>query len=493
MERLRRSFRESFRRRKDHVPESSKPHQWQSDEAAVRAGTCNFYVKYLGCVEVYESRGMPVCEEALKVLRNSRRRPVKGVLHISGDGLRVVEEDTKGLIVDQTIEKVSFCAPDRNHEKGFSYICRDGTTRRWMCHGFLASKDSGERLSHAVGCAFAVCLERKQKRDKECSVTMNFDTSNSTFTRSGSFRAAPLTERIQDPQEYKPAEPPAPAKAVVNPFAIERPHAAPHLLERQGSFRGLSQLNQSSPFKRQMSLRIGDLPSTVERQQNSLSNEAPSYKSNLIVTPVTPIPETSPMVERSNAVSAMCQQLSQGLSLLSSTDDPFLVDNKVNMITSTNGFQMNNKDPAPANSQLSRGEQWLGSLTASVASQGPSSLPPRRPPALGAHTRSQSLGSPPEAPPSLFQANPPTVAAPAPVALPAIPPRSPFHTALHSSTSVPLATNSPPHPSASIANRTNPIVSDPFDAEWAALATRSPSNTNPFLQNSVVKTFEVRM
>ena len=78
---------------------------------------------------------------------------------------------------------------------------------------------------------------------------------------------------------------PPPVKTVVNPFAIERPHAAPHLLERQGSFRGLSQLNQSSPFKRQMSLRIGDLPSTVERQQNSLSNEAPGYKSNLIVTP----------------------------------------------------------------------------------------------------------------------------------------------------------------------------------------------------------------
>lgn len=80
-------------------------------------------------------------------------------------------------------------------------------------------------------------------------------------------------------------EPPAPVKPVVNPFAIERPHAAPHLLERQGSFRGLSQLNQSSPFKRQMSLRIGDLPSTVERQQNSLSNEAPTYKSTLATTP----------------------------------------------------------------------------------------------------------------------------------------------------------------------------------------------------------------
>ncbi|KAG8226532.1 hypothetical protein J437_LFUL006922 [Ladona fulva] len=45
MDRLRRSLRDSFRRRKEHVPESSKPHQWQADEAAVRAGTCNFHVK----------------------------------------------------------------------------------------------------------------------------------------------------------------------------------------------------------------------------------------------------------------------------------------------------------------------------------------------------------------------------------------------------------------------------------------------------------------
>lgn len=46
------------------------------------------------------------------------------------------------MIVDQTIEKVSFCAPDRNHDKGFAYICRDGTTRRWICHGFMAIKES---------------------------------------------------------------------------------------------------------------------------------------------------------------------------------------------------------------------------------------------------------------------------------------------------------------------------------------------------------------
>jgi len=28
------------------------------------------YVQYLGCVEVFESRGIQVCEEAISVLRN---------------------------------------------------------------------------------------------------------------------------------------------------------------------------------------------------------------------------------------------------------------------------------------------------------------------------------------------------------------------------------------------------------------------------------------
>ncbi|PIO37651.1 hypothetical protein AB205_0169110 [Aquarana catesbeiana] len=101
------------------------------------------------------------------------------------------------LLLDQTIEKVSFCAPDRNFDRAFSYICRDGTTRRWICHCFMAVKDTGERLSHAVGCAFAACLERKQKREKECGVTATFDASRTTFTREGSFRVTTATEQAE--------------------------------------------------------------------------------------------------------------------------------------------------------------------------------------------------------------------------------------------------------------------------------------------------------
>lgn len=243
------------------------------------------------------------------------------MLHVSGDGLRVVDDDTKGLIVDQTIEKVSFCAPDRNHERGFSYICRDGTTRRWMCHGFLASKDSGERLSHAVGCAFAVCLERKQRRDKECGVTMTFDMKNSTFTRSGSFRTHTITERLAnnergvDTGAITPSAIVPPLPKPHNPFAIERPHATPSMLERQGSFRAFNSLISSqSPFKRQMSLRINDLPSNAERQKAFLD---PVLNGQLRT--VSPIPEISP--QPTDTVSQLCQELSQGLSLLTRTDD----------------------------------------------------------------------------------------------------------------------------------------------------------------------------
>ncbi|KAG7274683.1 hypothetical protein CRUP_004607, partial [Coryphaenoides rupestris] len=167
-------LRQSFRRKKDvYVPESSRPHQWQTDEEAVRSGKCSFTVK-------------------------AGKKAVRAVLWVSADGLRVVDDKTKDLILDQTIEKVSFCAPDRNFERAFSYICRDGTTRRWICHCFMAIKDS----------------------------------------------------------------------------AIPRRHAPADALARQGSFRGFPGLSQSSsPFKRQVSLRIGnELPAAQRRAEFPLKH-----------------------------------------------------------------------------------------------------------------------------------------------------------------------------------------------------------------------------
>nr|XP_045010010.1 protein numb homolog isoform X3 [Jaculus jaculus] len=343
-------LRQSFRRKKDvYVPEASRPHQWQTDEEGVRTGKCSFPVKYLGHVEVDESRGMHICEDAVKRLKAERKffkgffgktgkKAVKAVLWVSADGLRVVDEKTKDLIVDQTIEKVSFCAPDRNFDRAFSYICRDGTTRRWICHCFMAVKDTGERLSHAVGCAFAACLERKQKREKECGVTATFDASRTTFTREGSFRVTTATEQaereeimkqVQDakkvetdktvvgssaapgntaPSPSSPTSPSMDAAASLetnNPHAIPRRHAPIEQLARQGSFRGFPALSQKmSPFKRQLSLRINELPSTMQRKTDF------------------PIKNSVPEVEgEAESISSLCSQITNAFSTPS--EDPF--------------------------------------------------------------------------------------------------------------------------------------------------------------------------
>ncbi|XP_057638210.1 protein numb homolog isoform X3 [Chionomys nivalis] len=342
-------LRQSFRRKKDvYVPEASRPHQWQTDEEGVRTGKCSFPVKYLGHVEVDESRGMHICEDAVKRLKAERKffkgffgktgkKAVKAVLWVSADGLRVVDEKTKDLIVDQTIEKVSFCAPDRNFDRAFSYICRDGTTRRWICHCFMAVKDTGERLSHAVGCAFAACLERKQKREKECGVTATFDASRTTFTREGSFRVTTATEQaereeimkqLQDakketdkavvgpsvasgntaPSPSSPTSPTSDTTASLemnNPHAIPRRHAPIEQLARQGSFRGFPALSQKmSPFKRQLSLRINELPSTMQRKTDF------------------PIKNAVPEVEgEAESISSLCSQIASAFSTPS--EDPF--------------------------------------------------------------------------------------------------------------------------------------------------------------------------
>ncbi|KAK6304898.1 hypothetical protein J4Q44_G00254840 [Coregonus suidteri] len=341
-------LRQSFRRKKVvYVPESSRPHQWQTDEEAVRSGKCSFAVKYLGHVEVEESRGMHICEDAVKRLKTDSKffkdfftkagkKAVRAVLWVSADGLRVVDDKTKDLILDQTIEKVSFCAPDRNFERAFSYICRDGTTRRWICHCFMAIKDSGERLSHAVGCAFAACLERKQKREKECGVTATFDANRTTFTREGSFRVTTATEaaereevmrQLQDKKaesDVKSAMPlsSGPSVGVVNqavaplpgspssspPLGLQvipRRHAPVEALARQSSFRGFPALNNnSSPFKRQLSLRMNDLPSTLQRKSDF------------------PMKNTVQEMEgEGDSISSLCTQITSAFS--GPPEDPF--------------------------------------------------------------------------------------------------------------------------------------------------------------------------
>ncbi|XP_077945500.1 protein numb homolog isoform X8 [Gasterosteus aculeatus] len=467
-------LRQSFRRKKDvYVPESSRPHQWQTDEEAVRSGKCSFGVKYLGHVEVEESRGMHICEDAVKRLKTAGKKPVRAVLWVSADGLRVVDDKTKDLILDQTIEKVSFCAPDRNFERAFSYICRDGTTRRWICHCFMAVKDSGERLSHAVGCAFAACLERKQKREKECGVTATFDANRTTFTREGSFRVTTATEaaereevmrQLQDAKKEtgvkvtgnsatgvtnpsvhpaggspSPSSSPPPSMASLGPQVIPRRHAPAEALARQGSFRGFPVLSQTtSPFKRQMSLRMNELPSTMQRKSDF------------------PMKNTVAEVEgESDSISSLCTQIT---SAFSGPPDPFSSAPMPKPASSPQspvapGSNWSSPTPVivvpPASSPSmsshrrtpSEADRWLEEVTKSV--RGPPANPIMAAAPLPAHFAAPVVM--PVVP--VVSLTPPPFMSPLPSAVPMLPPRQPaFHA--QAPVSYPMANGLPfPQPS----------------------------------------------
>uniref|UniRef100_A0A3Q4AWN6 PID domain-containing protein n=1 Tax=Mola mola TaxID=94237 RepID=A0A3Q4AWN6_MOLML len=533
-------LRQSLRRKKPtYVPEASRPHQWQADEEAVRKGKCNFPVRYLGLVEVEESRGMHVCEDAVKKLKVSGKKTVKAVLWVSADGLRVVDDKTKDLIVDQTIEKVSFCAPDRNYDKAFSYICRDGTTRRWMCHCFMALKDSGERLSHAVGCAFAACLERKQRREKECGVTASFDASRTSFVREGSFRAnsscsqqggsssSERDDKLSDKKKAIPALPPgtaSPPEGAASPMerpepggphAIPRRHAPIEQLVRQGSFRGFPALSQkNSPFKRQLSLRLNDLPSTLQRKTDFEAKN--------------PVPEMDMGLqgEGDGSINALCCQINN--SFTKPSDELFS-----NPSLSANGPPASTVPPMQSGHRRtpSEAERWLEEVSKAVKSQqtpppGPAIPTIPGPPSMSSQAASVSTVPISMQPfPLAFDATPVPVGmfASQPVQ-PAFMPMQTYMPGLGSSmtypnTSVPVVGITPSQMVANVfctatgssgaegSQLTAPAASDAqdddrFEAKWAALeakpAPQQPGNKapavggNPF-SNNLQKTFEIEL
>ena len=140
-------------------------------------------------------------------------------------------------------------------------------------------------MSHAVGCAFTICLEQKKKRETELAAARggSQQTTNSTskyadlndvwnaptptppepngFAKNNlayaSFRRQlSITERKQDPQTAIVNDPPpsTSARSTVNESMIKpRPQANPALFDRQGSFRAPAVPQQA--FKRFNSLR----------------------------------------------------------------------------------------------------------------------------------------------------------------------------------------------------------------------------------------------
>lgn len=163
-----------------------------------------------------------------------------------------------------------------------------------MCHGFLTCNNAdGKRVSQAVGYAFKVFHERVKKCKAAAERTKPTTERKSTFSENRDW-SSPTICRNWD-------------YSINNQFAIERPHASPKILERferQGSLRVA---NQQSPFKRQMSLRIMDLESNVERTK--------TFQRSALRTINFNIADKAPISNEKNIISSTVQALGKPNSI----------------------------------------------------------------------------------------------------------------------------------------------------------------------------------
>lgn len=87
---------------------------------------------------------------------------------------------------------------------------------------------------------------------------------------SGNSSSGGTSSAVHQPgSSTSPTSSPPPSVATLGPQVIPRRHAPADVIARQGSFRGFPALSQkTSPFKRQLSLRMNELPSTMQRKSD---------------------------------------------------------------------------------------------------------------------------------------------------------------------------------------------------------------------------------
>lgn len=151
------------------------------------------------------------------------------------------------------------------------------------------------------------------------------------------------TNSNQTGSSTSPSSSPPSSVATLGPQAIPRRHAPADVIARQGSFRGFPALSQkTSPFKRQLSLRMNELPSTMQRKSDfPMKNTgelatspkqldiSPQINSVLIsnalllfVIPNVCLSSPVPEVEgEGDSISSLCTQITSAFS--GPTEDPF--------------------------------------------------------------------------------------------------------------------------------------------------------------------------
>nr|XP_047911164.1 uncharacterized protein LOC106049323 isoform X2 [Anser cygnoides] len=126
-------------------------------------GMC-FTLKYLGMTLVEKPKGEDMAAAAIRRIiataRVGARKFQKVILTVSPRGISLQDADTKEIVENISIYRISYCTTDKLQNKIFAYVAQSQESGALECHAFLSPKKKiAQAVTLTVAQAFQMALD----------------------------------------------------------------------------------------------------------------------------------------------------------------------------------------------------------------------------------------------------------------------------------------------------------------------------------------------
>ncbi|XP_065538168.1 low density lipoprotein receptor adapter protein 1-like isoform X5 [Lathamus discolor] len=145
-------------RRRRRLPES-----WADMQEPLLEGMC-FTLKYLGMTLVEKPKGEDMAAAAIRRIvataQAGARKFQKVILTVSPRGISLQDADTKEMVENISIYRISYCTTDKLQNKVFAYVAQSQESGALECHAFLSPKKKiAQAVTLTVAQAFQMALD----------------------------------------------------------------------------------------------------------------------------------------------------------------------------------------------------------------------------------------------------------------------------------------------------------------------------------------------
>ncbi|XP_035177447.1 low density lipoprotein receptor adapter protein 1-like isoform X6 [Oxyura jamaicensis] len=139
------------------------PESWADMQEPLLEGMC-FTLKYLGMTLVEKPKGEDMAAAAIRRIiataQVGARKFQKVILTVSPRGISLQDADTKEIVENISIYRISYCTTDKLQNKIFAYVAQSQDSGALECHAFLSPKKKiAQAVTLTVAQAFQMALD----------------------------------------------------------------------------------------------------------------------------------------------------------------------------------------------------------------------------------------------------------------------------------------------------------------------------------------------